>query len=96
MLRSNTESLSEILKKFIRKNRLEDGIDSSRISKIWEDVTGKYIAVATSNIEIKNRKLFVNINSSLLRNEILLIKSELIKRINEKIGRKFIDDIIVR
>ncbi len=96
MRKSNTTSLSEIIRDFIKINKLEDGIDSAKITEIWEDITGHYISKATTNIYVKQNKLFVTINSALLRNEILLIKSELIKRINQNIGREFINDIIVR
>lgn len=96
MRRTNTSHLSEILNEFIKTNKLEDGIDNARINGIWEDVTGTYIAKSTKNIYVKNNELFVSINSSIIRNEIILIKSELVKRMNKKIGREFIKNIIVR
>lgn len=95
MRRTNTAPLSEILRDFITKNKLEDGIDNVKINNIWEDVTGKYIANSTKNMYVHRNKLFVNIQSPILRNEIMIIKSELVKRINNKIGRKYIDEIII-
>ncbi len=96
MKRTGEIPISQLLKVFINKNRLNDGIDKSRIPEIWNHVCGKYIADSTKSVRVENKKLFVKIQSSILRNEVILIKSELIRRINHELDKHFIDDIIVR
>jgi hypothetical protein len=96
MRRTQTVSLAEAIKEYIRKNRLENGLDSAKIHDVWKDVTGLYISRATIDIKVEHKKLFVKLNSPLLRHEIILIKSELVKRINKIMGKEYITDIIVR
>jgi hypothetical protein len=96
MRRSGTVSIKDLIKLCIKQNNLEDGIDSVRIRKIWRNITGEYISKATTDMQIYNQSLIVHINSSILRSEIMLIRSELIKRINKEIGRDFISEIILR
>lgn len=96
MDRSEAKPLSEILQEFVQTNRLGYDIKKSRVPEVWKEVAGEYISNSTVQIYVSNNKLFVKIKSSLLRNEILLVKSELINRINEKLGKGFIEDIIVR
>lgn len=96
MERVGAKSIKELIEQSIEKNNLNDGIDKVRVKKIWAQLTGEYIANSTSNIYVYDSKLFVSVNSSIIRNEILLIKSELKKRINKEIGRDFIKEIIVR
>jgi predicted nucleic acid-binding Zn ribbon protein len=96
MRRTGEIAISDLLKDFINKNRLNNGIDKSRIPEIWNSVCGKYIAESTKSVKVENSKLFVKIQSSILRNEVILIKSELVRRINHELGKQFINDIIVR
>ncbi len=96
MRRSNTESISDLIKKAIDENNLNDGLDKVRVKTIWKDVTGTYISNATTEINVYSSKLFVKISSSIIRSELMLIRSELVKRINKELGRDFITEIVVR
>jgi hypothetical protein len=96
MKHTNTTPISDLLRQFIKENKLENGIDNVRIKEIWSDITGVYISKATTQIYVSNQSLFVSVNSSILRNEIMLIKSQLVQKINEQLGRQYIKEIILR
>lgn len=97
MRKSEILSISDLVKQCIKQNsKLENGIDNIRIKSIWTDVAGIHISKATKDIYVSNKILFVAITSSILRSEILLIRSELVKRINKEIGRDFISEINLR
>ena len=96
MRRVETVSIAELVREFINKNNLANGLDEARMPEIWKDVAGSYVFNATKSLSVSNNKLFLSINSAIIRNEIMLIKSELIKRINDKTGHHFIRDIIIR
>lgn len=96
MRRSETVKLSELIKQSISANKLGDGIDKVRVKEIWKDLTGEFVTNATTDIYYDKGKLYVSINSSIIRSELLIIRSELVKRINSKLGRNFINEIIVR
>jgi len=96
MRRSETLPIVDLLKVVLNSEKLRDGLDTVRAKNLWIELCGDHIAKSTEDIQIKNNIMIVKINSSLIRNEIILIESEIIKRINSKLGRKFIIDIIVR
>jgi len=96
MRRSETVKLSELVKQSIEANNLQDGIDKVRIKSVWKVVAGFHISKATTELEIVNSTLYVSLNSSILRSEVMLIKSELVHKLNAEIGRKFISEIVVR
>jgi hypothetical protein len=96
MRRSETVKLSELIKKSIQANKLEDGIDRVRIKSLWLEVAGYHINKATTELKVSKSVLYVSMNSSILRSELLLIRSELVKRINKELGRTFISEIVVR
>ncbi len=96
MKRQGAINIKELLKQAIDQNRLKDGLDEVKVKSIWKEITGTYISNATTDIYIHTSKLFVSVNSSIIRSELMLIKGELIKRINNNIGRQFINEIVIR
>ncbi|NLB85952.1 MAG: DUF721 domain-containing protein, partial [Bacteroidales bacterium] len=89
-------SLGELVKQCIKNNNLQDGLDIDRLKNIWAEETGEHIARLTKEIVFDKGKLYVSISSSIVRSEVLLIRAELQKRINAKLGRFFVKEIIVR
>ena len=49
---------------------------------------GKNAASLTSKLVIKNKVLYVYLDSSVLRNELLMMREKLISRINEMAGER--------
>jgi hypothetical protein len=54
------------------------------------------ISNKTNNIFIKDKKLFVYLNSSIARNELSMVKDDLVKRLNQQAGGEVIEDIVLR
>ena len=61
MRRTGAKNIKDLISQAISENRLNDGLDKVRVKKMWEDVTGKHIANATSDIYVSSSKLFVSI-----------------------------------
>ena len=80
----------------MKQNGLEEKLAEVRAVRAWEELLGKTVARYTKNLHVKNKTLFVSLSSSIVRNEIMMIRDELIKRLNEKAGRKIIDKIVVK
>jgi len=57
---------------------------------------GRTISRATKNIYIKDRKLFVVISSSVIRNELYMLKQEIVKKLNQRVGEEIITDLILK
>jgi hypothetical protein len=96
MERKREKKIGSLLDEFVRANNLQKGLAEYRISKSWNTLLGNRVALATKTLYINNRKLFVTLHSSVLRNELSMIKGDLIKRLNEDAGAEVIDDIIIK
>lgn len=75
---------------------LAEGYCKQKIKSSWKDVAGEFVANATENISINGRKMYVKINSAIIRSEIMMIRSQLTYKLNQAAGRDTIDEIIVR
>lgn len=95
MKRSNFQQISEVLDNFFKKNGLEEKIIDARIKESWNEVVGVAFAKATKQIRISNGVLYVTIQSSAMKHEILLHRSILITKLNEIVQKQYIREIIV-
>jgi len=96
MRRSNTQSLSEILKEFIREARMERKLKEVDVVQGWEDLLGKTIAHYTRNIYIRNKVLYIEISSAVVKNELFMMREEIKRKINEKEGEEIIKTIVFK
>lgn len=59
----------------------------------WEIVVGEHIAKMAMVTRISKGILYVKVNTSTLRNELVLRKRELITKLNTKVGECVVKDI---
>lgn len=93
--RKNLHSLDKILSDFIDENKLRPKLAEIDIVKTWEEIVGKNLASRTKKLFINNRKLFVSLTTSIARQELMIIREELVKRVNQKAGLSIIDEIVL-
>ncbi|MBE9518936.1 MAG: DUF721 domain-containing protein [Bacteroidetes bacterium] len=96
MERKEVRKIDSLLQQFVKANRLEKGLAEYRLMKSWKDLLGITVAKKTKSLKIQNRKLFVTLHSSVVRNELSMIKESLIPKLNEAAGMDVIDDVVLR
>jgi predicted nucleic acid-binding Zn ribbon protein len=96
MRRSKTISLAEALKDYVREMHLENKLSEIGIINSWEEVVGKAISSRTSKLYIKDHVLYVQLNSSVVRNELMMLRQALKDKLNEKAGCLVIKDIVLK
>lgn len=94
MIRKSTEILlKNAIDEWLKTNHFDEKLNETKLISSWEKVTGKLIARHTDNLYIKNRELFVKVDSAALKNELTYMKSKLLKKLNTAAGAEVIDDI---
>jgi predicted nucleic acid-binding Zn ribbon protein len=96
MRRSNTQNIGDVIKEFLKELHIDEKLKEISVINSWEEVIGARIARSTSKIFVKNKVLFVYLNSPIIRNELMMLKSNIIKSLNEKVGNNVITDIVFR
>ena len=96
MERTKIRKVSDILKDFLRENKLDIRLKERQIIESWEDLMGKTISRATKKIYIKETKLFVVVSSSVIRNELHMLKTDIVKKLNERAGEDIITELVLR
>jgi len=96
MRRSKTITLAEAMKDYIREMNLEGKLMEVNLINSWEEVVGKAISSRTGKVYVKDRILYVHLNSSVARSELLMLKEALKEKLNERAGKEVIKDIVLR
>lgn len=89
--------LSDLLKTFVDENKLDKkGLDQVKIRDIWNNQMGPAIEKYTTNIKLKNEVLYVQLSSSVLREELSYGKEKIIRILNEEMGKELIHKLVLR
>lgn len=97
MKRTNAQSIGELLQEFYKENpALRQKILEIRVQRAWGELLGPMIMRSTRNIYVKNRILYVFLDSSVLRSELILNKERILKSLNEYAEANVVQDIVIR
>lgn len=90
---SNGTPLSEVIDKLMRAYRLDGKMKELDIIAAWPEMMGIAVSNRTKNIVIKNKTLYLTMDSAVMRDELVHGKQIIIHRINEKAGCELITDV---
>jgi len=95
--REHKESpISEVLKGFIKTNKLQKGLDKVSVDEAWHKLMGNAISKYTIAISLEREVLYVQLSSSVLREELSYGKTKIIAMINEEMGKEVITRLVLR
>ncbi|HCC87683.1 MAG TPA: DUF721 domain-containing protein [Prevotella sp.] len=93
MFKRDVKPLGDLLRQFIRNEGLETPLLQKRVVDAWGEVTGNAVAQYTTDKFIKNQVLFVKITNPALRQDLSMMRSQLVRRLNESAGGAVISDV---
>jgi predicted nucleic acid-binding Zn ribbon protein len=96
MKRSEFQSLGSVIREFLKEEKFDCKIAEIEAVNLWESIIGKQIARATSSIYIKDGTLYIHLKSSIVRNELFMMRNDIMQVINQRIGRRVVKAIILK
>tara|TARA_B100001175_G_scaffold304029_1_gene299623 strand:+ start:451 stop:732 length:282 start_codon:yes stop_codon:yes gene_type:complete len=91
----NNIDIKNLINVFLKKNRLENGLLDLEVKKVWFEVMDNGVANYTRDVNLKNKTLYVKLNSPALREELSYGKEKLINIINQKFKNEIINKIVL-
>ncbi|HEX7366587.1 MAG TPA: DUF721 domain-containing protein, partial [Pelobium sp.] len=78
MSRDNDKTIKQAMDQMLKVYRLKNKFDETQAIESWQSVVGKAVANRTSEIFIREKKLFVRIESSVIKNELVMMRAQII------------------
>ena len=94
MRRNSTEPLKQVIKRYLQAIGADNKIKEVQLKRNWEEIMGKNIAEQTEYIYIKKGVFHIKIRSSVVKHELLMMKSQIIERLNSDAGEILINDLV--
>lgn len=90
---SDEAPLKEVLDRWLKAYGLDGKMKEIEVIKAWPEMMGTAVAHRTSEISIRNKTLFLKMDSSVMRDELAHGKQVIIQRVNEKAGFELITNV---
>ncbi|MEZ4998882.1 MAG: DUF721 domain-containing protein [Bacteroidales bacterium] len=95
MRRNKTITLGEALSDLVREYRLEKGLKEAEVLNIWESIAGRVITARTKRTYLRDGVLHIHLTSSVVRNELMMLRDSLKNRINSRAGEEVVREIVL-
>jgi len=96
MKKTNTENVGGVILQYLREMGLETPLNEHRLINAWDTVLGPAVSKYTKELKIYNQVLFVTVSSAVIRNELMMRRTELVSRLNSQVGAQVITQIVLR
>ncbi len=88
-------SIKDALNKMLEQSQWKDRYLAEKIKLDWEKLMGKTVAKHTTDLMIRDGKLYIYTDVAPLKNELSYNKQLLVEKINQYLEENFIREIIV-
>lgn len=90
---SNEAPLKDVIDRWLRAYRLDGKMKELDIINAWSEMMGTAVAHRTKEVKIRNKTLYLKMDSSVMRDELAHGKQIIIERVNQKAGSEIINDV---
>ena len=92
--KTSASSLKEAIEDMLEFYKLRTKFDETYVAAHWEQIMGAPIAARTTKVYITEAKLYIQLDSASLRNELLMAKNKILQLINQAIGAELVNEVI--
>ena len=89
-----TLSLRDVMKQVLKSYKANPNYQKIKIQQAWVKVMGETVAKRTGKLFVKNKKLFVEIQSAPLRKEMTIAKPTVLTLVNKELNDLEILDVV--
>jgi hypothetical protein len=93
---NDKQNIDDLLKSFVKENKLEKGLDKVNVEATWRDLMGNGVNNYTNSVKLHHDTLYIELSSSVLREELSYGKDKIIKMINEALGKNLVNKLVLR
>lgn len=93
--RGDAQSIGDAIRQMLNTYRLTTKFDEASLLSSWEKIAGKPIARRTKKLYIRNKVLFVELDSPAMKHDFSLHKAQVLKMLQDEFGGTVVTEIVV-
>ncbi len=93
MKRRNDHTMQEAVDRLVDLYGLREKLDEQSVASLWDEMAGGMVAKHTVAVKLRKGKLYIKVDSAPLRQELTFMRDDLVKAINDKLGRAVVEKI---
>jgi hypothetical protein len=95
MRKDDSESIDKVIKSVFESLGYGKKLKEMELIDAWKDIIGVSVANRTEKIFLNNGKLYVKVNSPVVKNELLMLKEGIKVALNNKVKANIVKEIII-
>ncbi len=96
MRRTNTEKIDILIAKVLQNIAKQGDNYQHLVISEWKQMLGVTVSNSTRKIYIKDNKLFVYLDSPVIKQEIIFLKTKILQHLNSKFTQVKLRDIVLK
>ena len=91
-----TTSLGAALHQLIERLGYTTRLQEQQAVEVWAEVVGETIAKVTEPVSVADGVLTIKVNNPTWRNELTYLKPDILTKLNRRLARKVVSDIVFK
>ncbi|NLJ81650.1 MAG: DUF721 domain-containing protein [Bacteroidales bacterium] len=93
--KENIWSVSEALEQMLKDNNLTNQYYERTIVTATKEILGTALMQYISQITLKNKKLYIKTSSSIVKNELQMLHSQLLARLPHNENKQYVNEVVI-
>src|SRR5258707_5586572 len=89
------QHIGDAIKSFLKHYHLNPKFDEANVVASWEKLVGKPMARHTKRIYIRNKVLFIELDSPSMKSDLSFHKNHLLKTLETEFGKDVLKEIVL-
>ena len=91
----NAQHVGDAIQELLRSYHLKSKFDEASLVASWERLVGRSVAKRTKKVSVRNKVLFVELDSPAMKNDLNLHKKQIVDLFQKEFGPDVIKEIVI-
>lgn len=88
-------NIKQALDQYMKRFGLQRKVEEIKLVQLWPEIAGEFIARNTSDLQVRDHRLIIRVNSSVIKHQLLISRDTIIQRVNQFMEQEYINDLVL-
>ncbi|MBS1489116.1 MAG: DUF721 domain-containing protein [Bacteroidetes bacterium] len=89
------QHIGQAIRQLLKEYHLKPKFDEANVIASWERIAGKPVARHTKKIYVRNKVLFIELDSAAMKSELSFHKNHVLKTLEHEFGKDILKEIVL-